>query len=143
MVIHPTSGKVSAWQAQRLRAIFDDQRVGFEEDADEVGRENPAAHCRHQQDRGAEFDAEPKALLYPLKQLSTVVKAAHRLKALPKADDHRGGKLRDAGHDGHGSDGGVAIGTCHQVQTDGGKAAQSLPEEGGRTALDDILIIFE
>ena len=76
----------------------------------------------------------------------SIIHAAHRLKALSKANKRRIGKHRHSVYNGHGRNGGVAkfrpIESRRPVHTNLGHTAQSLSAQGGKASPDNLLKII-
>ena len=80
-----------------------------------------------------------KALAQAGKFSGAIAKAAHRLKALAKADDDGGGEKTQSGHNGHSGNGRITVGTGSYIETNRSHARRTLAGQGRRTAGNDFL----
>ena len=70
-----------------------------------------------------------------------VIEAAHRLKPLAEADHGGGAEGHDPLYHTHSGNDGVSVGAGGPVEADGGHAGQTLPGQGGQSALNDHQIV--
>ena len=96
-------------QPQGQSTAFDDCRV-IPEQTDQLGRKEECQSGNTTKETEGAFDAEPKAFLDPVLELSTIVKAAEGLEALAETDHGGSAELHQPLYHAHGCDQNSSVG---------------------------------
>ena len=130
-------GETAALQPQGQRAVADHIRI-IPEQSDNLGRENGNQSSHTAQKSERTLYAEPKAFLYPLVKLGTIIETAEGLETLAETDHCGGTELHDPLHNTHSSDQRVTVRLSRVIEADGGKGRDALAGQGRQTALENI-----
>ena len=137
-------GKGDALEPEGQRADVYDLRVVPAEEGHHLGGEEEAQDGQGQGGDESHPEEKVEGFPYPAVQPGAVVKAAHGLVALAKADDARAGEHGDPGDDAHGGYYGIAAAVApRHVEQNSGQAGQCLPPERRQAVGEDDAILVQ